>query len=380
MSENPERTLAFLRIWLAPGMTPARARRLMGAVGDPRALGSLTRDQIAGIVMCADLGRDLASETSLERAHEEWNRAGSMGIRVLVPSEPEYPPLLAEIADPPLALYVRGGELDARRPHIAIVGSRRPTAYGVNCAERLARDLAERNVAVVSGLARGIDAAAHRGALAGGGPTLAVLGTGADRVYPAEHASLARSITGSGALVSEYPLGTLPLPQNFPRRNRVLAGMTQATIVVEAAERSGSLITARLALEANREVFAVPGPIHSPASVGPHQLIRDGACLLTCWEDLARELAPLIELVGPDAGDDRGSSGETDGTGPLSTAQKAVLDALSPAEPKTIDSLVAAASAPAGEVCSAILELELRGLVRRLAGERYVLGRLDPAR
>jgi DNA processing protein len=367
MSANPERTLAFLRISLTPGMTPARAWRLLGAIGDPRALDTLDRRRLEEVGLPADVGKALLSEESLRRAGVETERAASAGIRIVDPSDPGYPPLLTEIADPPLVLYVRGHPLESARPHIAIVGSRRPTPYGVNAAERLARDLAERGVTVVSGLARGIDAAAHRGALAGG-TTVAILGTGADRVYPAEHASLATAITGSGSLVSEYPLGTLPLPQNFPRRNRLLAGMTQATIVVEGRERSGSLITARLALEANREVFAVPGPIDSPASSGPHQLIRDGACLVTRWEDVARELAPAITLVDPETD----PSSEPDSTAGLSKEESSLLEALSLSEATTIDALIRRSSLPPGTAHAAIMGLELRGLVRKLAGERYI--------
>jgi DNA processing protein len=364
MSENVERTRAFLRVWLTPGLGLAGARRLLDAVGDPRALDSMSLRNLVEIGIGADVARDLASRDSGERAAREWDRAISLGVRVVDLGHPDYPPLLGEIPDPPLILYIRGARWHPDKPHIAIVGSRRPTPYGVNCAGRIGQDLAERDVVVVSGLARGIDTAAHRGALASGS-SIAVLGTGVDRVYPAENRGVAESLTQRGALVSEFPLGTLPLPQNFPRRNRILAGMSLATVVVEAAEKSGSLITARLALEANREVFAVPGPIHSPRSLGPHQLIQQGAYLVTGWQDIARELAPKVELIEREA--DQATGADT-----LSPCQAEILNCLSFSEDIPVDALLSKAAASTSEVYSAILDLELRGLVRRLAGDRYV--------
>jgi DNA processing protein len=247
------------------------------------------------------------------------------------------------------------------------VGTRRPSPYGMGTAERLGAELAGRGVVVVSGLARGIDTAAHPGALSAG-RTLAVLGTGMDVVYPAENRKLADSIAEKGALVSEFPLGTPPLPGNFPLRNRLLAGLALGTVVVEARERSGSLITARLALESNREVFAVPGPIDSPRSTGPHTLIRQGACLVTRWQDVVEEL-PAAERHRLLARDEPKTSGSTE----RDASERGVLAALSPTEARSIDSLLSNVAASPSEIYSALLALELEGLVRRLSGDRYVL-------
>src|SRR4029077_8313371 len=215
-----------------------------------------------------------------------------------------------EIYDPPIILYIRGQRWNADIPQLAIVGTRRPTGYGINCAERLAEDLAVRGLAITSGLARGLDAAAHRGALRGG-TTYAVFGCGLDFVYPKENRRLADLVEENGAVISEFPLGTPPSPQNFPIRNRIIAGLSLGVVVIEAAEYSGSLITVRLALESGREIFAVPGNITSPNSFGPHALIRQGAKLVTNWQDVVEELpysirerilAPLVAQMqtGPE--------------------------------------------------------------------------------
>lgn len=366
---NPERTLAFLQISLTRGLSLRAAHRVLERIGDPRAMALARPADVVAAGVSEEIAVDLLSDESAGRARREWEQARSLGARIIDLSDPDYPALLRETPDPPLVLYIRGDGWRQDRPHIAIVGSRHPTPYGVNCAERIARDLAGRDVVVVSGLARGIDAAAHRGALRAGS-TVAVMGTGVDRIYPAENRSLATAALEHGALISELPLGSLPLPQNFPRRNRILAGMTLATLVVEAAERSGSLITARLALEANREVFAVPGPIHSARSAGPHQLIQQGAHLTTGWEDIARELAPRVELILPTS-----EPAETPGATLRTTMgvpEKRLLECLSLSEPTGIDALLSRAGFSPSEVYSAMLTLEMQGRVRRLAGDRYI--------
>lgn len=365
MSANPERTLAFLQISLTRGLSLRAAHRVLDRIGDPRALALARPAHLLETGIGEDLATDLLSDESAARARREWEAARSLGARIVDLADPDYPALLLETADPPLVLYIRGEGWRPDRPHIAIVGSRRATPYGINCAERIARDLAECEAVVVSGLARGIDAAAHRGALRAGS-TVAVMGTGVDRIYPAENRSLATAALASGALISELPLGSLPLPQNFPRRNRILAGMTLATLVVEAAERSGSLITARLALEANREVFAVPGPIHSPRSAGPHQLIQQGAHLATSWKDIARELAPRVEMILPE------SERVARQAVTLSSSEQRVLECLSLSEPTGMDAVLSSAGVGASEVYSAMLALEMQGRVRRLAGDRYI--------
>lgn len=209
-------------------------------------------------------------------------------------SDPDYPVLLREIADPPGQLYV-DGKLPAQ-PMIAVVGSRRATPYGRRAAHRLARDLSQAGVAVVSGLARGIDAAAHRGALEGGTPTVAVMATGLDQIYPPEHADLAREIAASGAVITEAEAGTAPLPGRFPIRNRIISGLSRGVVVVEAADRSGALVTARMALEQGRDVFGVPGSIENPLAVGVHRLIKDGATLVQTAEDVLDEYADLARV------------------------------------------------------------------------------------
>lgn len=368
-SEDVRRTKAFLQIRLAPGLGPRSSHQLLSEISEPSDILSLSIKELAAKSVPHKVARDLVSSQARERAEQEWERARGLGIRIIDIRDPTYPTLLLETCDPPVVLYVRSQGWDAHSPHVAIVGARRASAYGINCAAQIARDLAERGVVIVSGLARGIDTAAHRGALSRG-KTVAVCGTGLDTVYPSENRELGESIVANGALLSEFALGTPPLPPNFPMRNRILAGMTLGTIVVEAGERSGSLITARLALEADREVFSVPGPIFSPQSFGPHLLIRQGACLVTGWRDVVEEFgADVIKVLNEPA-----ARSHTDANAPkLTPSQRIVRDALSASEETPIDGLLSKLDLPQSELYSALLELELAGVVVQLPGDRYVL-------
>ena len=284
----------------------------------------------------------------------------------LTPTDERYPALLGVIPSPP-ALHVRGSLEPADALAIAIVGSRRPTPYGVEVAESLAADLAARGVTIVSGLARGIDTAAHRGALAAGGRTLAVLGSGIDIVYPTENEALALAIEGQGALLSQFPLGTAPLAWHFPVRNRTIAGLALGVVVVEAGERSGALITAGLAGDLGREIFAVPGRLTSDLSRGTHGLIRDGAILVRDWTDIVQELPEPWRrtLQVPTAG--LGETGQ-----PVAGTEAAVLAVLRPDEPIHIDQLTALVALTPGRLASALVALELGGRARQLEGQRWV--------
>lgn len=278
-----------------------------------------------------------------------------------------YPALLRAIPAAP-ALFVRGELVDDDALALAIVGARRPTPYGLAVAERLASDLARRGVTIVSGLARGIDTAAHRGALAAGGRTIAVLGSGLDVVYPPENLPLARTIETRGAVVSQFPAGMPPLPGHFPARNRTLAGLALGVVVVEAAEKSGALITAGFAGDLGRETFAVPGRITSSSSAGANRLIQDGAKLVTCWQDIVSELpepwrcavrGPLAstdELPRPEIGSDEGR----------------MLRLLLPDEPQHIEELIARAGLEPARAATVLMTLELGGWARQLTGQRWV--------
>ena len=306
-----------------------------------------------------------------ECIHDE---TGSMP-RALSPADARYPSRLAEVPDAPATLHVRGSLVDADALAVAIVGSRRATPYGLEVAETLAADLAARGVTIVSGLARGIDAAAHRGALRVGGRTLAVLGSGVDVIYPPENRRLAAEIMERGALLSQFAPGTPPLPQNFPTRNQVIAALSLAVVVVEAAEKSGSLITARLAAELGREVLAVPGRITAPESRGANRLIQDGAHVAMGWEDVvgvlperwkARVTATTgIGRVGDATATGRGAvEGEPSG-------YRSILELLGE-DPIDIDHVIERSGLGAGRVSAALLELELEGRVRQIEGKRFV--------
>ena len=269
-------------------------------------------------------------------------------------NQPAYPPLLAAIHDPPAQLYVRGSTRGLPPgPTVAIVGARACSAYGAHVAKQLGCELAKAGVVVVSGLARGIDGEAHRGALTGGGPTVAVLGGGLDRIYPSAHSKLARQITQQGALVSEYALGTVPAPWRFPARNRIMAGLSQAVVVVEAGAKSGALITADLALEEGREVLAVPGEITSSLSAGTNALLQQGAAPLTCPQD-------VLDLLGLD----RPQAAEPPTLRPL---EAALLEALA-AQPLGADELSRLLDRPIEAVAAALVELELEGRVHEASG------------
>jgi len=287
------------------------------------------------------------------------------GAAILLCTDPEYPPLLKEIAGAPAALYVLGSVQALAAAQLAMVGSRNPTPAGRLTAHEFAAWFARAGLTVTSGLATGIDAASHEGALAGGGETVAVCGTGLDRVYPAEHAALAARIRAHGALVSEFPPRTAPQRRHFPQRNRIISGLSLGTLVVEAARHSGSLITARLAAEAGREVFAIPGSIHSPLSRGCHQLIKQGAKLVEEAADVIAELrisVPKEQLTTPRMQPARPVA--------LDKEYEMLLDALGFA-PATIDSLVARTHLPSESVASMLLILELEGRVAALPGGRY---------
>jgi DNA processing protein len=285
----------------------------------------------------------------------------------LEPGDPHYPALLASIPSPP-ALDVRGSLVASDALAIAVVGSRRATPYGMEVAESLAADLAARGVTIVSGLARGIDTAAHRGALAAGGRTLAVLGHGISHVYPPENAALAEAIVERGALLSQFPAGLPPLSSLFPARNRTLAGLALGVVVVEAAERSGALITAGLAGDLGREVFAVPGRITSAASRGTNGLIRDGARLVGHWSDVVSELGESWRRLI----DDAPTRGEPAARPAPGSDEARMLEQLSADEAQHIERLIARAGVDAARAAAALIGLELAGCARQLSGQRWV--------
>ena len=314
-------------------------------------------------------------ERDLERLH-------ALGARLVGAGDPEMPPRLRAIPDPPAVLFLRGDPGALPAPQVAVVGSRRATPAGARIARRLASELAARGIVVTSGLAQGVDAEAHRGALEAGGRTVAVLGSSLDRVYPAAHRSLAERIAEQGALVSEFPFGTRPVPWNFPWRNRIISGLSLGVLVVEAADRSGSLITARLAADQGREVFAVPGSILNPLSSGCHRLLRDGAKLVERVEDIleelpAGELAALAPGAPPGSPPDGGAGpGPGSGLGPEAAPapgsdEAAVLDRLD-FEPASVETIARRAGLTPEQVCPILLVLEIGGSVRMDPAGRYM--------
>jgi DNA processing protein len=363
---------AWLRLIETPALGRAAARRLLAAFGSPqgvlaadeRALHALVPPGTAAALLAAHPRRD-----ALPDATWRWlSEPGALAPRdVLALGDPRYPPLLLETADPPLLLYAEG-QLDLlRAPSLAVVGSRHATPQGLATAHAFARELSGCGLTIVSGLALGVDAAAHEGGLAGPGGTIAFVGTGLDQVYPAAHAALARRIAEQGLVVSEYPLGMPPLAVNFPRRNRLIAGTAQGTLVVEAAVQSGSLITARMALESGREVFAIPGSIHSPQARGCHRLIRQGAVLVETADDILQELR-LPGAASPAARMSRPRPSPP--AAPAAAAPEIggpLRDALG-YDPVSFDALSARTGLPSDRLAAELLSLELDGAVQRLPG------------
>lgn len=316
-----------------------------------------------------------------ERIHDDTVRDRIGATRALTRGDADYPPLLLAVPTAPPTLHVRGSFVDGDVVAVAVVGSRRATPYGLAVAETLAADLAARGVTIVSGLARGIDTAAHRGALRVGGRTIAVLGSGVDVVYPPENARLAEEIAARGALVSQFAAGTPPLPHHFPTRNAVIAGLSLAVVVVEAAERSGSLITARLAAELGREVLATPGRVTAPESRGANRLIQDGAALALGWEDVVAALPDRwkacldtrerIGAPGEGASGRGATAGPGEVVGPPSATTRRVLSLLGE-DPVEIDQVIERSGLGAGPVSAVLLDLELEGRVRQIEGKRFV--------
>jgi len=346
-----------------PGLNSGQLEKLIAEAG-----GQIERLGAARMTSALDLPHSARAflsspDESAIDADIAWLEGS--GARILLYTDPEYPPLLRESSGAPAVLYVLGSVSALGSPQLAMVGSRSPTPAGRATAREFAAWFARAGLTVTSGLAFGIDAASHEGALAGGGLTVAVLGSGLDRIYPEEHAALAARIAHSGALVSEFPPRTAPLRPHFPRRNRIISGLSLGTLVVEAARQSGSLITARLAGEAGREVFAIPGSIHSPVSRGCHQLIKSGAKLVEEAADVLTELnisVPKEQLTA--------SPAEAQDGGGLDNEYEMLLDALG-FEGATVDTLVARTGLPSESVASMLLILELGGRVAALPGGRY---------
>jgi DNA processing protein len=369
-----------LQYWLAVGRVEGLgvrgALRLIEHFGSPQAayLASLTELESCGLP--AHVAQAIFAQVGMKEAEKEMEAAAKVGCELVPLASPNYPRLLKQIPDPPLLLYVRGDVQVLSQHAVAMVGTRRPTAYGSSVAHRLASDLAQRGLVIVSGLARGIDSAAHRGALEGKGKTVAVQGRGMDAVYPAENKRLAEKIVESGAIISEFPLGTGPTPENFPIRNRTISGLALGVIVVEAAEYSGSLITARLAVEQNREVFAVPGNITSAQSFGPNHLIKQGAKLVDQWMDVVEEFPTEIRmqlLPPPDASEEAmAAPGASLFETTLTAEQKTVFEVLRCDEALFVDAIASLAQLPPPRVLGVLLELEMSGLIRQLPGKNFI--------
>jgi len=354
----------WLALVRAPGIGPATALRLLARFGDPQSLFAAGPEGWAAAGLPAALHAGLR-QPEAEGIEQDLRWLDAEGRHFIPWTDEHYPALLREIPQAPIALFCQGDPALLARRQLAIVGARAVSRPGAETAEGFAAELTRCGLLVTSGLALGVDGAAHRGALAAGGATVAVCGTGLDRVYPARHRELAREIAARGVIVSEFPTGTPALAENFPRRNRIISGLSLGVLVVEAAPESGSLITAKLAAEQGREVFAIPGSIHSPMSRGTHALIRHGAKLTESVHDILEELAAQLgETFAPPPGRAAASAPKLD------PERQRVLDAVG-FEPTTFDRLVERLAMPVDALCSALLTLELDGRIATAPGGAY---------
>jgi len=338
--------------------------------------------ELEGLGMPAQSAQFCFEGKARAAALDEMRRVVEAGGEILTPEDEAYPERLREIYDPPAVLWIRGNVELLARPGIAVVGTRHPSPYGSGMAEMLSRDLANRRLVILSGMARGVDTAAHKGALDAGGKTVAVWGTGIDVIYPKENKKLAENIIASGGtIVSEYPLGTFPAPQNFPIRNRILSGMSVGVLVIEAAEYSGTRITARCAMDQNRDVYAVPGNVTNKNAWGPNTLIKQGAKLTATWEDVWEDLPSHVRLqleaeIGVNGGSESkgGGSASLFNETPLPEHERIVLEKLRHDEATQLDDLMERLEAELGsaEVFTALFELEIAGRVKQLPGKNYV--------
>ncbi|MBI3949549.1 MAG: DNA-protecting protein DprA [Acidobacteria bacterium] len=372
MSTEVNEWLEWITLSLVTGVGSCTAARLLDYFETPGNVLTASRAALESFGLKEDLIGQMQSPEPRRAAEEELKKIEAMKAEVLVLNDPRYPALLKEVYDAPLVLYGMGNfDQVFSQPTVAMVGTRQPSTYGMNAATQLARDLATRGVVIVSGFARGIDGAAHRGALEADGRTVAVLGTGLDVAYPWENRQLAEAIRENGALVTEFTLGTPPVPHNFPFRNRIISGLSLGVIVVEAAPQSGSLITARLALEQNREIFAVPGNITSSKSFGPNYLIKEGAKLIQTWRDVVEELPYeikrkiLVNETEPDAT-------ATQPTLVLSENETKVVGLLSTDAPVHIDELLIGSGLASSELMRVLLDLEIKDVIKQLPGKNFV--------
>ena len=376
--ELDENRLAWLALTLSPGLGP---RRILDAVRQIEAAGrifALTLTELEGLRFPAEAAQFIFDGKARRAAEEEWARVRALGATIVSYSCAEYPERLREIYDPPPVLWARGDVRLLSRPALAVVGTRHPTPYGTGMAEMLSRDLAARRLLIVSGMARGIDSCAHRGALAARMPTVAVWGTGLDVVYPKENRKLAEEILETGgAIVSELPTGTFPAPQNFPLRNRIISGLSVAVLVVEAGENSGTRVTARCAADQNRDLFAVPGNVTNKGSWTPNTLIKQGAKLVATWEDIWEDLPSQVRLeleAEAPAASKRDPAASLLPDPVLRSEEAMVLEVLRADESLQIDEILdlLETQLTSSEVFTALFELEMAGRVRQLPGKNYV--------
>ena len=367
-----DRALPWLALCLTRGIAARLSARLLRQFGSPEDVLKAGLRQLEACELPAATAQAIVKREGFKRAEKEIAAIrGISGCQLLNWTEPEYPQTLLQIYDPPVLLYLRGDAQILNAPSLAVVGTRRPTLYGTQMADRLSRDLAARGIVIVSGLARGIDAIAHQGTMTANGRAIGVLGTGIDVCYPKENKKLYEKVLERGAILSEFPLGTHPAPENFPIRNRIVAGMPLGAIIIEGAQYSGSLITARLAMEFGREVFGVPGNVTQAVSFAPNLLIKQGAKLVTCAEDVIEELptpvrAALTQLEQPEA-EQRNLLVAASLTG---SGQK-IYALLSSDEPRPIDDIVERTGLNSSDVLATLFDLEMKGFVRQLPGKQF---------
>ncbi|HZU25369.1 MAG TPA: DNA-processing protein DprA [Bryobacteraceae bacterium] len=375
-----EEELHWLALILVPGLGTRKAGQLVRQFGTPVAAFRASVSELEGAGLAGSVARSIASGCTFDDAISQQEKVRAAEAQVIPLTDPRYPAALREVFDPPVLLFARGRVELLQSILLGVVGTRRPTPYGVAAAERLSADLARAGLTIVSGMARGIDTTAHKSALAADGKTVAVFGCGVDNIYPAENRKLAAEIAEKGLLISEFPMGAPAYPQNFPVRNRIISGMSVGVLVVEGAQYSGSAITARMAAEQEREVFAVPGSIMSKMSWGPNLLIKEGAKLVQDWNDVVVELPAEVRrrliaagvqrlLPGEEEANDEDKAAKLE----LSKASRDVLQRLRADEAIHLDRIFELMEpCSSSEVIAALFELEMTGLARQLPGRNYV--------